>query len=128
MRTILAQFVKYGAVGASNTVLSAGCFAAGLALGADAVAAATVAFAAGSVNGFVWNRRWTFAGRPGASPLAYVLVQAAGLGATDLLIAALDLPLGHAAAYVVTTGAVTLATFAANRRFAFAPTASSQPA
>ena len=119
MRSVGAQFARYGAVGISNTLLSAACYAALISLGADAVAAATVAFALGSVNGFLWNRRWTFAGRGAASPIRYVAVQALGLAATDLLIGVLDPGLGHASAYVVTTGTVTLATFAANRRFSF---------
>ena len=71
MRAVGAQFARYGAVGISNTLLSAACYAALISLGADAVAAATVAFALGSVNGFVWNRRWTFAGREAASPIRW---------------------------------------------------------
>lgn len=119
MRTVGAQFARYGAVGSSNTLLSAACYAALISVGADAVAAATVAFALGSVNGFFWNRRWTFAEREAASPIRYVAVQAAALAATDLLIGALDPAFGHALAYLVTTGTVTLVTFAANRRFSF---------
>jgi len=119
MRAVGAQFMRYGAVGISNTLLSAACYAALISLGADALAAATVAFALGSVNGFLWNRRWTFSGRDAASPVRYVAVQAAGLAATDLLIGSLDPVVGHALAYLVTTGTVTLATFAANRRFSF---------
>jgi putative flippase GtrA len=119
VRTVGAQFARYGAVGISNTLLSAACYAALISLGADPVAAATVAFALGSANGFLWNRRWTFAGRESASPIRYVAVQAAGLVLTDLLIGGLDPALGHAAAYLVTTGTVTLATFAANRRSSF---------
>ena len=58
-----------------------------------------------------------------------MVVQVAALGLTDVLIATLDLPLGHALAWVVTTGPVTVATFSANRRFSFPPpTATSQPA
>lgn len=129
MRTVAAQFARYGAVGVSNTLVSAACYAGTLALGAGAVIAATVAFALGSANGFVWNRRWTFARAAHASPLRYLVVQGAGLAATDLLIGALDPELGHAVAWVLTTGVVTLGTFAGNRRFAFqASTASSQAA
>ena len=128
MRSLATQLARYGAVGVSNTLISAACYAALLALGSTAVAAATVAFAVGSANGFLWNRRWTFAGSGAASPVRYVLVQALGLAGTDLLIAALDPGLGHALAWVVTTGLVTLGTFAANRRFAFPSTVGSQPA
>ncbi len=126
VKSIAAQFARYGTVGVSNTLISAACYAAMLALGASAVASATVAFAVGSANGFLWNRRWTFAGSGAASPVRYVAVQALGLAATDLLIALLDAGLGHALAWVVTTGLVTLVTFAANRRFAFPSTVGSQ--
>ena len=119
VRAIGAELARYGAVGITNTLFSAACYALLVFLGSDAVAAATVAFALGSVNGFLWNRRWTFAGREAASPIRYVAVQAAGLAVTDVLIGALDPALGPAIAYLLTTGTVTLATFAANRRFSF---------
>jgi putative flippase GtrA len=78
VKAVGAELARYGAVGISNALLSAACYAALVSLGAGAVAPATVAFALGSVNGFLWNRRWTFAGSEGASPLRYVAVQAVG--------------------------------------------------
>jgi putative flippase GtrA len=114
---VVAQFVRYGAVGVSNTLLSAAAFAAGVTAGLGPALAATLAFALGSVNGFVWNRRWTFARR--GRPAAYVAVQFAGVLATDLLMSALG-SVGTAAAYVMTTATVTIGTFIANRRYTFA--------
>ena len=52
------QFVRYGAVGVSNTLLSAAMFAVGVTAGLEPVLAAAIAFGLGSINGFVWNRRW----------------------------------------------------------------------
>jgi len=80
VRAVGAQFARYGAVGISNTLLSAACYAALISLGADAVAAATIAFALGSVNGFLWNRRWTFAGmlRTSHAWLRFTIAQATG--------------------------------------------------
>src|SRR5204862_7716173 len=105
-----------GAVGVSNTLLSAAMFAAGVTAGLEPVLAAAIAFGLGSINGFVWNRRWTFARR--GRPAAYVVVQLAGLLATDLLMSALR-GVGPASAYLVTTALVTVGTFVANRRYTF---------
>ena len=118
MSAVVAQFVRYGAVGVSNTLLSAAAYAIGVTAGLGPVLAATLAFGLGSINGFVWNRRWTFARR--GRPAAYVVVQVAGLLATDLLISAFG-GVGPAAAYVMTTALVTVGTFFANRRYTFAP-------
>ena len=56
----MRQLARYGAVGVSNTLISAAVFALFSVAGLQAVEAASLAFAAGAVNGFTWNRRWTF--------------------------------------------------------------------
>lgn len=117
----MRQLIRYGTVGLSNTVMSAVLYAALVAAGASAVEAASVAFAAGALNGFVWNRRWTFARAGRASLALYLLVQGSGLGATDLIVWLLAGPAGRLRAYAVAVAVVTLATFAANRRWTFAP-------
>jgi putative flippase GtrA len=49
--------------------------------------AGALAFAAGAVDGYVLNRRWTFAAADSAaSRLRYLTVQLAGLGATTALL------------------------------------------
>ena len=63
MPGVFAQFVRYGAVGVSNTLLSAAAFAAGVTAGLGPALAVALAFALGSVNGFVWNHASTAAMR-----------------------------------------------------------------
>jgi putative flippase GtrA len=83
--------------------------------------AAGLAFLAGALNGYAWNRRWTFRRGSSRAPLKYLAVQLAGLGATELLLSLLvSAGVEKIAAYVVTMGAVTVATFLANRSWAFA--------
>src|SRR5439155_5484734 len=105
--------------GLSNTLASAVAYAALLAAGTEPLVAASLAFVVGSVNGFAWNRRWTFRHAASASLSRYLLVQAAGLAATDLLVAALVEGTGRVAAYVAATIAVTAATFLVNRNWTF---------
>ncbi|HLX19128.1 MAG TPA: GtrA family protein [Gaiellaceae bacterium] len=97
------QFVRYALVGLSNTLVSL--------LAYRAAGSSALAFAAGALNGYVWNARWTFEVR--GSKLRYLVVQLAGLGLTVAVT--------HAAGYLVALPVVTLATFAANRAWAFAP-------
>lgn len=115
----MQQIARYGTVGVSNTLISAAAYAALVVAGVAAVAAAAIAFALGAVNGFAWNRRWTFASAQRASLARYVLVQGAGLAATSLIVRALDVPVGRFGAYAVAAVAVTLSTYTANRRWTF---------
>jgi len=120
---ILAQFVKFGIVGASNTILSLGVYAALLQLGVWYLAASAVSYGVGMVNGFLWNRRWTFRGHVGDAftPLRWLVVQGCGLGATLGLVyllvddAGVDKVLAQACAIAV----VVVFTFVANRAWTF---------
>ena len=113
----MRRFVRFAVVGAGNTLLSAAVYAVLSALGADRLVAAPVAFAAGALNGYVFNRSWTFASR-NASPTRYLFVQLAGLGATDALLTLLG-GVGAAPSYALAACVVLPITFAANRRFVF---------
>ncbi|HEY1368499.1 MAG TPA: GtrA family protein [Gaiellaceae bacterium] len=115
---VAGQFLKFAVVGAGNTALSWLVFLALASVGMPSPAAAAAAFAAGAVNGYVWNSRWTFGAR---GPLRYLVVQLGGLVGTAGLVALLASPLGGHVAYAVTTVAVTVATFWANRTWALAP-------
>lgn len=60
-KTFFFQFVKFGLVGVSNTLITAGVIALLLeAFLLSDLQANLVGYAAGLVNSFVWNRRWTF--------------------------------------------------------------------
>jgi len=119
---VLAQLGRFLLVGLGNTVLSFVCYLGLVAAGLPPVAAAPAAFGVGAVNGYIWNRRWTFKARDSVrARTVYVVVQAAGALATSLLVGLLDGPagLGHVAAYLVTVPPVTGATFVANRVWTF---------
>jgi putative flippase GtrA len=115
---VARQFLQFAVVGASNTALSWLVFLALERVGAPSAPAAAAAFAAGAVNGYLWNSRWTFGAR---GPLRYAVVQLGGLGATAALMALLAPALGDHLAYALTTVGVTVTTFWTNRTWAFAP-------
>jgi len=51
------------------------------------VVAAALAFAAGAVNGYVFNRRWTFLARDSMrARVLYIAVQAVGAASMSLLV------------------------------------------
>jgi putative flippase GtrA len=97
------QFAKFAIVGIANTLIGVAVY--------SATRSPALAFTAGAVNGYVFNARWTF-GCCG-SKLRYLIVQLGGLGATSFISAT--------ASYWVALPLVTLATFAANRAWTFAP-------
>ena len=118
------QFGKFVLVGASNTALSFVVYTGLVAAGTSYVAAGGAGFAAGAVNGYVLNRRWTFRRVDSTrARVRYLAVQLAGLGATSALLALLVEAgrLDRIAAYVVTVPIVTVVMFAANRSWTFGP-------
>jgi len=93
-----------------------------LAIGAWYVLAAPIAFAAGALNGYVFNRRWTFAAPDTTrARVLYVMVQAAGALSTSLLVLFFvrAIGTGRVWAYLAAIPPVTLCMFAANRLWTF---------
>jgi putative flippase GtrA len=79
---VVEQFLKFGLVGLSNTLITFLVFTFLVkALGVWYVAASALGFAAGACNGFLLNRRWTFRGHRGGSTAAlrWSVVQGSGL-------------------------------------------------
>ena len=118
----LRQFARFSTVGLANALISLCVDALLLATGVPDIPAAGAAFAAGAVNGYLFNRRWTFDARDSTrTRLAYVAVQVAGLGATVALVSALreatDAP--GLVVYVAAAGPVTVGMFLANRTWTF---------
>src|SRR5690242_16141519 len=75
---ILVQFVKFGIVGVSNTLLTFLIYTLLLKVfGVWYLLASAIGFAAGAVNGFLLNRRWTFRGHVGdaLTPVRWTVVQ-----------------------------------------------------
>jgi len=117
------QFGRFLVVGATNTVLSFVVYRLLLPLGTPYALAAPLAFAVGAVNGYVLNRRWTFAARDSTrARLLYVAVQGVGAASTSLLVLLFveAAGTGRIGAYLAAIPPVTVCMFAANRVWTFA--------
>jgi putative flippase GtrA len=117
----MRQFARFLIVGVSNTVLSFIAFRLLLSVGTPYAAAAPLAFAVGAFNGYVLNRRWTFAARDTTrARVLYVAVQALGAVSTSLLVV-LFVRLGatREVAFLASVPPVTVCLFAANRFWVF---------
>jgi putative flippase GtrA len=121
---MVVQFMKFGAVGVSNTLLTFLVYTVLLkGFGVWYLAASAIGFLAGAVNGFLWNRRWTFKEHVGdaLTPVRWFVVQGCGLGVNIgilyLLVhdAGVDKLVSQACATVI----VTVLTFLANRAWTF---------
>ncbi len=121
---LLLQFVKFGIVGVSNTLIAFAVYTLLLKVfGVWYVAASGIGFALGAVNGFLWNRAWTFKGHVGdaLTPVRWFVVQGCGLLLDLALVyalvdgAGLDKLFGQA----LTTLVVTVITFFVNRAWTF---------
>lgn len=116
------QFIRFLIVGALNTAISLVVYRALLALGVWYVLSAPIAWAAGVVNGYIWNLRWTFAGRDtGRARLLYALFGALGAGVASLLVLVFvrGAGLGEFESYLAAVPLVTVSTFLANRYWTF---------
>ncbi len=121
---VAVQFVKFGIVGVSNTLLTFLVYTVLLKVfGVWYLAASAIGFIVGATNGFLLNRRWTFRDHVGdaLTPVRWAIVQSCGLALNEGLLflfvseAGLDKLVGQALATV----AVTLTTFFANRAWTF---------
>jgi putative flippase GtrA len=120
---VSGQFARFVVVGLANTALSFVAYRGLLAVGTPYLIAAPLAFAAGAVNGYVFNRRWTFAAADSArARVLYAAVQGVGAGLTSVLVLLLvrAAETGKAEAYLAAIPPVTVAMFAANRLWTFA--------
>lgn len=120
---VFRQLVRFGLVGMLNTALNLAVYVALLRAGAPYVLAAPMGFITGAVMGYWLNRRWTFSAADSVrARILYALVLGAGAACTSLLVL-LFVRVGGAGklgAYLASIPPVTLAMFAANRRWTFA--------
>jgi putative flippase GtrA len=123
--TLVAQLVRFGLVGATNTALTLAAYSALVALETPAALAGAVGWGVGAVNGFVLNRAWTFRGSArGALPAArYAVVALAGsaLNAALVSVAVSEDHLPHIAGELAVLPPVTLLSFLLCRGWVFAP-------
>jgi putative flippase GtrA len=123
---LLAQLVRYGLVGATNTALTLGAYAGLVAIGLPAALAAAIGWGVGAVNGYCLNSSWTFrsvltGARPAVRYVAVALL-GAGLDALATAVAVGHDHLPHLAAEIAILPAVTVLTFILCRRWVFAVT------
>lgn len=120
---VFGQLCRFAVVGVANTVLSYVLYTALVAARVPYPVAGALGFTAGAINGYLLNRRWTFASPDSRrARLRYVVVQLGGMGATSALLW-LVVHVGATSrfgGYAMTIPIVTLATFTANRSWAFA--------
>ncbi|HEV3047263.1 MAG TPA: GtrA family protein [Solirubrobacteraceae bacterium] len=121
---VLVQFVKFGIVGVSNTLLTLIVYTLLLkVLGVWYLAASAIGFVVGAVNGFLLNRRWTFREHVGdaLTPVRWGVVQTCGLGVDEglLYVFVHDAHVDKLLAQVCATAVVTVTTFFVNRAWTF---------
>jgi putative flippase GtrA len=121
---VLVQFVKFGVVGVSNTLLTFAVYTVLLKVfGVWYLVASAIGFAVGATNGFLLNRRWTFREHVGDSltPVRWTIVQGCGLAVNEglLYVFVHDASLDKLLAQAFATAVVTVTTFAANRAWTF---------
>ncbi len=121
---VLVQFIKFGIVGVSNTLLTLVVYTVLLKVfGVWYLAASAIGFAVGATNGFLLNRRWTFREHVGdaLTPVRWGIVQSGGLGINEGLLYLLvhDGHLDKLLAQVCATAVVTVTTFIVNRAWTF---------
>lgn len=116
------QLARFLVVGISNTLISFVVYRLLIEVDVWYFVAAPLAFAVGALNGYILNRRWTFAARDTTrARVLYLAVAAAGALSTSLLVLLfVDVAgSGRVWAYVFAIPPVTLGTFAANRLWTF---------
>jgi len=117
------RLVRFALVGASSTAISLGSYALLLAVDAPYLLAGFLAYALGILNGYTWNRLWTFeTGQFEHGEFArYVTIQlaAALANVAGLAFAVETLGLGELIAEVVVLTPLVLATYLINRNWTF---------
>jgi putative flippase GtrA len=121
---VVVQFVKFGIVGVSNTLLTFIVYTVLLKVfGVWYLAASAIGFIAGATNGFLLNRAWTFREHVGDSltPVRWAIVQSCGLAINEgmLFLFVTEAHLDKLLSQAFATGVVTVTTFFANRAWTF---------
>ena len=130
----LRQLVKFGLVGASSTAVNFAVLNLMLiALHQNRYVAVTIAFLVSVVNGYFWNKRWTFKSAPAKAVhtqfTQFLLVNAVSWGLDLLFVRLISVPLEHDftlsmvkatnIAQLVATGVLVFWNFFANRVWTF---------
>ncbi len=117
------QFIKYAMVGLSSTAINFVLFGLLVFSGIHYLAAAVVAYAVATLNGYVLNSRWTYRGGTHSNTrfLKFSVIQLSGLVVNLLVLAFLveNFALNKLLAQVVANAFVVLTTFGGNKFWTF---------
>jgi putative flippase GtrA len=119
------QFVKYGLVGASNTIVNFVVYSIGVTIGIDYLVALVLGYAVGSLNSYILNRHWTFRARhiahaTAGSRFALVTVCAIAVNLGLLYVFVHHLGISKIPAQAILTVPLLAVTFPINRWWSFA--------
>ena len=111
LRRGVRQFLKFGIVGASGTLVNFGFYHLFLHFLFPIWLAYAIGFILGGVNNYWWNRHWTFRsrGHPWKELAQFITVSAVALGISEILIIIAGkylphgLPLRNSAAWLIAT-------------------------
>jgi putative flippase GtrA len=128
---VVVQWLRFAAVGGSNTLLSWCLYAVLVRLGVHYLLGSGLAFGVGALNSYGLNRRWTFRSRDRRLPEAvrFGLVQCVGLAFDVGLLYALVHHVGvhHLIAQALVFPAASAVTFLLSRHWAFAGAKTAMP-
>jgi putative flippase GtrA len=124
-RKVRIRLVRFVLVGGSSTLVTVLIYAMLIELGASYPISAALGYAAGIVNGYTWNRLWTFESGPFHLPefSRYVVVQGGGLAANllGLVLLVEVIGIGELWAEIISVVPIVLVTFSLNRWWTFRP-------
>lgn len=123
-RALEVEFIKYGLVGASNTLITYASYSVLVLVGVPYLVALLVGYIPGGLNSYLLNRHWTFeAGHlsHGHSGTRFALVQGCAIAANFVLLYLFvhDLQLNKYLSQAILTVPVVLVTFFINRTWTF---------
>src|SRR5262249_28436811 len=117
------RIVRFALVGGSSTAIAVLGYGLLVELGTPYLAAATIGYGCGILNGYTWNRLWTFETGPFHFPefLRYMVVQGTGLLANllGLVLLVEALHLNKLLAEFLTIVPIVLVTYLLNRWWTF---------
>ena len=122
---VIRQFVKYGVVGASNTILTFVVYSVCVTIGVHYLLALVLGYGIGSLNSYFLNRHWTFRARDIAhttagTRFAIVQVCAIGVNLVMLYVFVHHIGVGKIPSQAILTLPVLAITFFINRYWSFA--------
>lgn len=122
---VFRQFIKFGVVGASSTVINWGIYLFLTRYFSTYYLFATiVAFIFAVFNSYIWNRRWTFRSsdpKRAKQFTKFLIVSAVGLGLNTLIMFLVvdKIKISDIYGLVIATAIVTLWNFTANKMWTF---------